>query len=80
MCYKNINETGLWNVIGPRLKELRNERKITQSEFSKMAEEMNLSISVATICKIEHQRRSVYDYEVRIFAEILNVSIDDFYK
>ena len=34
---------------------------------------------MATISKIENQLRSVYDYEVQIFADVLGVSIDVLY-
>lgn len=78
--YKNNNEKGVLNVIGPKLKNLRTDRKITQGEFCKKALEKHLTISVATICKIEHRQRSVYDYEIQIFAEILDVPIDELYR
>ena len=79
MFCQNDLEKGVLNVVGPRLRELRTARRITQSELCFMAKEKHLTISVATICKIERQQRSVYDYEVRIFAEILDVSIDELY-
>ena len=36
--------------------------------------------SVATISKIENQLRSVYDYEVQIFADVLGIPIDELYS
>lgn len=76
----NEGEKGVLNVIGPRLKKIRSERKISQTKLSELCRERNLKRSVATISKIENQLRSVYDYEVQIFADALNVSIDELYK
>lgn len=76
----NEEEKGVLNVIGPRLKKLRSERRISQTMLSELCQERNLKRSVATISKIENQLRSVYDYEVQIFADALGVSIDELYK
>ncbi len=80
MYYKENNDKGVLNVIGPKLKMIRNARNISQTMFSEMCEQRNLKRSVATISKIENQLRSVYDYEVQIFAEVLNVPIDELYR
>lgn len=71
---------GVSNVIGPKLKEIRTREGMSQGVLSELAKQKNLKLSVATICKIERQQRSVYDYEVKILAEILGVSIDELYN
>ena len=78
--YKENNDKGVLNVIGPKLKMIRNARNISQTMFSEMCEQRNLKRSVATISKIENQLRSVYDYEVQIFADVLEVPIDELYR
>lgn len=80
MYYMGNEEQGILNVIGPRLKKIRIERKISQTKLSELCMERNLKRSVATISKIENQLRSVYDYEVQIFADALGVSIDELYR
>lgn len=80
MYYMDNEEQGVLNVIGPRLKKIRIERKISQTKLSELCRERYLKRSVATISKIENQLRSVYDYEVQIFADALGVSIDELYK
>ena len=67
------------NVVGPKLKSLRNDKNISQAEFSKLCKEKGVKRSVATISKIENQLRSVYDYEVQIFADVLGIPIDELY-
>lgn len=80
MYYLDSSEKGVLNVIGPRLKKIRCEKKISQTNLSDMCRERNLKRSVATISKIENQLRSVYDYEVQIFADALDVTIDELYR
>ncbi len=80
MYYIDNDEKGVLNVIGPRLKKIRSERRISQTKLSELCRERNLKRSVATISKIENQLRSVYDYEVQIFADALGVSIDELYR
>lgn len=68
------------NVIGPKLREIRIKRNLSQCELAQMVTERGRPRSTATICKIERQQRSVYDYEVQLFAEVLNVPIEELYK
>ena len=78
MYYKD--GCGVLNVVGPKLKSLRNGKNISQTEFSKLCREKGVKRSVATISKIENQLRSVYDYEVQIFADVLGIPIDELYE
>ncbi len=68
------------NVIGPKLREIRIKRNMSQSILAERMTEKYDKISTATVCKIERQQRSVFDYEVQQFAEILNVQIEELYK
>ena len=79
MYYLNSNEKGVLNVIGPRLRKVRCDKKISQTRLSELCRERHLRRSVATISKIENQLRSVYDYEVQIFADALGVSVTDLF-
>ena len=79
MYYREIDSKGVLNVIGPKLKEIRSDRNISQTVFCELCRKRNLRRSVATVSKIENQLRSVYDYEVLIFAEVLGVTIDELY-
>ena len=77
MYYKD--GCGVLNVVGPKIKRVRNIKNISQTEFSRLCSEKGVSRSVATISKIENQLRSVYDYEVQIFADVLGIPIDELY-
>ena len=69
------------NVIGPKLREIRIKRNMSQSILAeRMTEKYDRNLSTATVCKIERQQRAVYDYEVQHFAEVLNVQIEELYK
>lgn len=78
MYYKD--GCGLLNVVGPKLRTLRNCKNISQTEFCNLCREKGVKRSVATISKIENQLRSVYDYEVQIFADVLGIPIDELYQ
>lgn len=71
---------GVLNVVGPKLKTIRSSRNISQTELSKMCSQKGVKRSVATISKIENQLRSVYDYEVQVFAEVLGIPISELYS
>lgn len=69
------------NVIGPKLREIRIKRNMSQCKLAQLVTEKSGKYrSTATICKIERQQRSVYDYEVQLFADVLNVPIEELYK
>ncbi|MDD6394667.1 MAG: hypothetical protein PUB37_00555 [Firmicutes bacterium] len=53
---------------------------MSQCVLAQKVTEKGMSRSTATICKIERQQRSVFDYEIQLFAEVLNVPIEEFYK
>ncbi len=76
---KGKKEYGALNLVGPRIRETRRERNISQQELSKFAKDKNIALSGVAICKIERQERSCYDYELKFFAETLDVSVNAFY-
>jgi hypothetical protein len=65
------------NIIGPRVKQAREkaEPRVTQGELSARLQVLGLKMNQGMVSKIEQQRRPVYDYELRAFAEALHVSL-----
>ena len=60
---------GVLNVVGPKLKSLRNDKNISQTEFSKLCKEKGVKRSVATISKIENQIDELYSLEPIVIEE-----------
>ena len=68
------------NLCGKQIAKFRNEAKLTQEEFAAKIQLAGHDYDRATLAKIENQMRSLYDWELGIFAEVLGVnSLNDFY-
>lgn len=65
------------NVVGDRVKQLRNERGWTQEGLATRCQLAGFDISKATIGQIEIRYRTVTDLELGILARIFQVSADD---
>ena len=68
------------NIIGPRIKELRESQGLTQEELTARCNLVGLDISRGTLAKIEAQVRRITDDEIPLLAEALKVSIPQLYK
>lgn len=63
------------NVCGIRIRELRKKKKITQKKLSIMAQLEGYDfITETAIIKLERGTRFVPDYEVNIFAQLLETT------
>lgn len=64
------------NCIGPRVRQLRMERALTQDQFAARLQLAGLhSIDRVGLAKIESQFRSVFDYELAVIAGALGVEV-----
>ncbi len=61
------------NMIGPRLRSLREAEGLTQSEFAARLQRDGWDISRETLAKVESQVRCVTDRELVRFADALDV-------
>jgi transcriptional regulator with XRE-family HTH domain len=59
------------------VRRLRNARGWTQAEMAAKLQIAGLDLERADIAKIECQLRSLYDFEVFIFATVLGVAATD---
>lgn len=86
MLVKNILEVfmkAFWyddkrkNIAGLNIRELRKKRKMTQKQLSIRAQLKGYDyLTETTIVKLERGTRFIPDYEVSIFAEILDTTPD----
>ena len=69
------------NLCGIRIRELRQEQNLSCKDLEIKASLKGYSfITQNVITKIELGIRFVADYEVKIFAELLNTTLDDLLK
>lgn len=68
------------NVIGPQIKRLREQKRMTQEALTARCNLVGWSISRSTLAKIESQVRRVTDSEVALIAEALEVDISKLYE
>ena len=65
------------NVVGEKVRKFREERKLSQREFSEKLETQAIYICRGSISRIESHERTVTDFELRAMAKILRVPIEE---
>lgn len=68
------------NVVGPKVRRLRESKKMSQEDFTARCNIVGLNISRSTLAKIESQVRRVTDEEVVLLAKALKVSVEALYS
>lgn len=68
------------NLIGPKVRELREKQLLTQEELVTKCNLLEWDISRGTLAKIEAQVRRVTDDEVALLAKALRVDINELYE
>lgn len=68
------------NIIGTKLKEIRMRNNMTQQELAKEIQEIGFNMTLKEISKIETDKRLVQDFELFAFAQVFNISTDEFFK
>ena len=68
------------NIIGPKIKYFRKQKKITQEDLFARMQVMGYQISRSDISKIENGKKFIADFEVLGFANALKISILDLYQ
>ena len=68
------------NVISENFKQFRKECGYSQRALCEKLELMGLQLYKADIYSIEHNKRSVKDFELLAFSIVFNKPIDDFFK
>ena len=63
------------NIVGPKIRNLRDQQGFTQELFAARCTVLGLELSWATLSKIEAQLRCVTDVELVVLAEALRVEV-----
>ena len=68
------------NLIGEKVKMLRKEKNLSQQQLSDRLETLAIYICRGSISRIEDGSRMVTDIELYGLAQVLGVSIDNFFN
>ena len=64
------------NIIGSKLRQLRQEKGLSQAALTGQLQLLSMECSDLTILHIEQNSRFLPDYEVAILAKYFNISTD----
>lgn len=67
---------GRKNISGERIREARLKRRLTQADFAAQLQIAGVTIERDSVSRIEIGTRFVADFELKIIAEVLNVSVE----
>ena len=71
-----MEQTKTLNIIGPKLRELREKHGFTQDQVAAKCQVLGFDLTRGTLAKIESRVRAVSDHEIPFLAEALECSID----
>lgn len=77
---KRILDGQKQNMVGPRIKQLRLEKGMTQKTLAERLETLVVYVCRGSISRIEEQKRTITDIELAGIAEVLQVDISEFFK
>ena len=77
---KRILDGQKQNMVGPRIKQLRLEKGMTQKTLAERLETLAVYVCRGSISRIEEQKRTITDIELAGIAEILQVDISEIFK
>lgn len=74
---KNLGYYGRRNICGERVRMARLAKRISQETLAAKMQTLGVKIAQDAISNIEAGRRLVMDYELRAFATVLQVPIEE---
>lgn len=76
--YKNKNPDGTLNICGTKVAALRKNLtpKVSQRKLADMLQLKGLDMDKNAVQKIEHGKRFVTDIELKVIADVFNVTSD----
>lgn len=78
MKFNKFNNS--YNIVGKKLKETREKLGISQEELSSRLSLLGITLYQSDIFRIEHDERTVRDFELWGICEVLKVKSEDLYK
>ena len=68
------------NLIGDRVKALRNDRGMSQRELSEKLETYGIYVCRGSVSRLEDKQRTVTDIELKGLSEIFGVPVGCFFE
>lgn len=65
------------NICGLVIRDLRRKKHLTQNELAAKMQVMGIDVEQTAISRIETGNRVVADYELRAFANVFGVKMED---
>ena len=76
----NFNKyNGNFNIIGKNLKKIRKNKKMSQAQLSNKLSALGITLYQSDIFRIEKNERTVRDFELWGFIQVLNVSCNELF-
>jgi len=69
-----------YNIIGNNLKHIRETLNISQEKLSNQLTLLGITLYQSDIFKIEHNTRTVRDFELWGICQVLNIKAEDLFK
>ena len=73
---KIYDYNGKKNICGERIREARSKNKLSQTQLAAKLQVYGIIIERECISRLENGSRFIPDYEIPIYAKILNVSVE----
>lgn len=77
MNFNKYNDN--FNIIGENLRKLRKAKKYSQDKLSNKLSLMGITLYQSDIFKIEHNQRTIRDYEIWGICQILEISYEELF-
>lgn len=71
---------GYYNIIGNNLKNIRESKNISQEQLSNKLALLGITLYQSDIFKIEHNERTVRDFELWGIYSILEIKAEDLFE
>lgn len=68
------------NIIAKNLRKYREEKKMSQPDICRELALMGITMFNNDIYKIEHNKRTVKDYELYAFCKVLKISYEQLFE
>lgn len=68
------------NIVGDKIRKLRIENHLSQKDLSARLETLAVYVCRGSISRIEKKERTVTDFELKAFAQILKVGVADLFE
>lgn len=71
---------GSYNIISKKLKDIRENKKVSQEQLSNKLALLGITLYQTDIFKIEHNERTVRDFELWGICNILDINAEDLFE